>query len=62
MVNISERTLKKWRARSLKRAAHFKLHPEDKLLSDEVLILTNQILRLTQELLDQILLTKTERS
>lgn len=54
---ITKRTLEKWRKEALKELASYKGPTRDE---DEILIqqLSNRILKLTQELLDQHLLNK----
>lgn len=56
---ITERTLKKWRLEALKNIKKFD-QPVSSSHIDLVLALENKILRMTQELLDQHLLRRSE--
>ena len=58
---ISERMLRKWRRKALQRKTHFTVHPEDSLLVPGILEMVEQILRLTQELMDIHLLKKEQK-
>lgn len=55
---ITERTLRKWRKEALEKKDHFDTRREDSLTSAGAIGMSERILRLTQELLDQHLLRR----